>query len=244
METHHTREDISKFLIHLTRNSGGNSARDNLISILKEKEIEARNFHCLFSPKLKKLHFTELLKSKFKTVCFTETPLTQIKNLTKLIANRRIHLKPYGLVFWKSNLIKYGATPAIYVNSHGSKVREFLLKQFDIAFEDARSWKALKTIDENHLELVQYFSSINVISDRHNFLWEREWRHYGSFKFSYREIVAIIAEDTEEFLKLCDEKLSANVARTIRKIPIIHPDWSYEEVIESLSIQIWESNQS
>jgi hypothetical protein len=104
------RADISRFLVHLTRRTQGIDAEDNLINILMAKTIEARNFHCLFAPKIKKMELTTLLKGRFKTVCFTETPLDQIHKMTSDNYERKIRLRPYGIVFWRHELIQRGAT--------------------------------------------------------------------------------------------------------------------------------------
>ena len=79
------REDLSRFLIHLTRDLKYSSARDNLIGILKDKKIEARNAHCLVMHKLEQKGFSIVLRRKFRTVCFTEAPLSQVSQLTHQI---------------------------------------------------------------------------------------------------------------------------------------------------------------
>ena len=101
MKSPSERDDVSRFVVHLTRRYDETSAQKILISILNERKIEARNAHCLFSPLFSELGFSSLLKSKFKTVCFTETPLTQIASLCRTIPGRRIKLRPYGVVFYR-----------------------------------------------------------------------------------------------------------------------------------------------
>ncbi len=76
MKIPNNRDDLSRYLVHLTRDYDGELAQQNLVNILKEKIIEARNSHCLVMHKLEQLEFSKLLKNKFRTVCFTETPLT------------------------------------------------------------------------------------------------------------------------------------------------------------------------
>jgi hypothetical protein len=113
MDEHVNRDDFSRFLVHLCRDYGGKSARKNLRSILRLKHIEARNPHCLFQHKIKDIGFSEKLRRQFNTVCFTEAPLSQLRFLTRHIEGRRIQLKPFGLVFWKHNLLEAGANPAV-----------------------------------------------------------------------------------------------------------------------------------
>lgn len=64
-----TREDISRFLVHLTRDYEYD-AEDHLLEILKGKTIEARNAHCLFSPLIKSAKFSPVLKKEFKVMEF------------------------------------------------------------------------------------------------------------------------------------------------------------------------------
>ncbi|MDO8141829.1 MAG: hypothetical protein Q6358_10060 [Candidatus Brocadiales bacterium] len=242
MEIHHNREDLSRFLVHLTRDDDdGERASANLISILKDKTIFARNAHCLVMHKIKKMGFSDLLKSEFKTVCFTETPLTQIRQLVSEIKGRKIQLRPYGLVFWKDNLFDKGASPAQYINAKGTSISKFLLDQFDSIFEGITTLKKLKRVEVEHYEnIVHYYSLINVVGDKNDFLWEREWRHHGDFTFNYSDVVAIIANNPEGFEKWSEKKLGKTKHVYIKKIPIINPNWTYEELLENFAINIWE----
>jgi len=241
MEIQPNREDLSRFLVHLTRDYGGEPARSNLISILKDKTIFARNAHCLVMHKINKMGFSNLLKSKFNTVCFTETPLTQIRQLASEIEGRKIQLKPYGLVFWKDDLFNKGASPAQYINSKGTSITRFLLDQFDSIFMGIKTLTILKRAEADHYKnIVHYYSLINVVGDKNDFLWEREWRHHGDFAFNYRDIVAIIANNPEGFEKWSEKKLGKKRHDYIKKIPIINPNWTYEELLEHFAINIWQ----
>lgn len=233
------RDDLSKFLIHLTRDYSDSSATDNLVNILKQKKIKAKNPYCLFIHKLNQMDFSKVLKKKFNTVCLTETPLTQINMLSANIPNRKIKLKPYGLIFWKDDLLEKGANPAIYINARGTKLRNFLLNEFENQFSGVKTLKKFKENDDFYNEIIQYYSLINIISTNHDFSWEREWRFLGDLKFDYKEIVAIIAEDPDSFEKECEREINKNKFKKIQKIPIIDPNWNYEEVIEEMSYRIW-----
>lgn len=241
MEIHRNREDLSRFLVHLTRDYDGKSASSNLIRILEEKKIYAKNAHCLVMHKINQMGFSKLLKSKFNTVCFTETPLTQIKQLVSEIEGRKIQLKPYGLVFWKDDLFDKGSGPAIYINAKGTSVSKFLLDEFDSIFKKIATLKKLKKVESEHYKnIVHYYSLINVVQDKHDFLWEREWRHHGNFTFRYIDVVAIIAKNPKGFEKLCERRLGKAKYEYIKKIPIINPEWTYEELLEEIAIQIWQ----
>lgn len=234
------RSDLSRYLVHLTRNYKNESALDNLISILKTKTIQARNYHCLFSPKLRKMDISDVLKNSFKTVCFTETPLNQIKNLVQDIPDRSINLQPYGIVFWRDQLLEKGANSAIYLNAQGTDLRDYLIQQFDDQFRNVKTLRKLKKEDSYYNEIVQYFSLINVINDKYDFSWEREWRYHGDFKFNYRNMVAIVCDNPEKFEVICEKKLGTKALNFVKRTPLISPEWNYEQVIEELSIKLWD----
>src|SRR5262245_3160827 len=103
------REDLSRFLVHLTRDSRaqykvtGKTALDNFESILDEGMIRAKGIHCLHGKEVKKLD--QKIQSKFRVACFTETPLDQIDHLIG-IPGRTINLEAFGFVFEKSFLVE------------------------------------------------------------------------------------------------------------------------------------------
>jgi hypothetical protein len=241
MKIDREREDISRFLVHLTRDYKKSSSRSNLLKILQDKTIYARNAHCLVMHKLKSMGFSPVLQRNFNTVCFTETPLTQIKQLVSKIEGRKIQLKPYGLIFWKEDLFEKGSSPAIYINAKGTSIDKFLLDEFNSIFRDVKTLRKFRNVEAEHYKnIVHYYSLINVVKDEHDFMWEREWRHHGDFKFNYRDIVAIIAKDPEKFEKECQKSLSPRRYGWIKRLPIITPDWTYEELIEEFAITIWD----
>ena len=90
------REDISRFVVHLTRDdtetfgNGGATARENFESIIRHGCILAYRAHCLFNPKLSEL--PEQTQHKFKVACFTEVPLNQIHLLVRDIPGRQCNL--------------------------------------------------------------------------------------------------------------------------------------------------------
>ncbi len=239
------RDDLSRFLVHLTRNSGGISAEDHLISILKDEVIEARTGWCLFHHKFRQKKFTDILTAKFRTVCLPETPFTKLRHVAVHIPRRRIRLQPYGLVFLKSFLVEKGASPAIYVNGKGADgIRKYLLARFDQDFANKQRYdKFAKRFGEQAKAIIQYYSLINVISDKHDFAWEREWRHSGDLEFKMQRIFAIIAKEPDAFANRCEKKLSAKQMALVRRVPIVSLDWSTETIIENLSCSLWTAGQ-
>jgi hypothetical protein len=233
------RDDFSNFVVHLTRHYSGQSARENLISIIENKTIKARNAHCLFKYDITRLNLSVVLQNSFKTVCFTETPLLQIDRLTGDIPGRQVELEPYGLVFNKETLLKKGGNPAIYINGN-SHLKNYLLEQFRAHFRDIKSLRRFKQRQRlYHESIIQYYSLVNVISSNHDFTWEREWRFCGDFKFKYIDVVAIIARNPETFSRLCEKRLSKIKLMYFQRLPVISTDWTYEDILDAMSVQIW-----
>ena len=139
-------------------------------------------------------------------------------------------------------MIKAGANPAIYLNDDGTTLKKYLLNEFDRHFKDVDSLKSLKNNEEYHKEIIHYYSLINIMRDSHDFSWEREWRYPGNFKFSYEDIVAIVAKDPSDFIKKCKNICNLSTVSYIKRIPIISATWSYEDIIEEMSIKIWTKN--
>lgn len=230
------RNDVSNFIIHLSRDfkPANKKADDNLIKILKNKKIEARNYHCLFGHAIRKSKLTSPNKSKFKTACFTETPIDQILNLTEATDNRKILLRGFGLVFRRSKFLKDGGNPAIYINGNNDLKRE-LIDEFDALMNKAEGYAQDKRQSDLIDKCSMFYSLINIISTRYDFTWEREWRFVGDYKFNYSDVVAIIAENPADFKEKIKKHLSAlEEYKFINKIPIISPEWNHEELIDEL----------
>lgn len=229
------RDDVSRFLVHLSRDYDSIPAIENLVSILKLRKIEARNPHCLVAPILKKMQFTDMLQRKFNTICLTETPLHQVSKLIQEVPGRRIKLKPFGIVFRRDKLLSRGASPAIYINTDATQLRDYLLEEFRRTFSSTSSYRELKQDNLYPREIIRYYALVNIMGKGYDFSWEREWRFPGDLYFKYTEIVAIIAERREEFFEICENMLSAKQMKDIRRICVIEPNWSYEDMILRMS---------
>ena len=235
------RDDMSKFVVHLCRKHEGSTARQNLISILADRTIEARTAHCLFSPLFTKLQFTDVLQSAFKTVCFTETPLNQITPLCRKIPGRRFELQPYGLVFHRDHIFSSGGSPAIYINSDGTDLRDYLIEQFRAHFDGIKSLRKFKRNQRlRHEQIIQYYSFINKMGTGYDFSWEREWRFNGDFSFKYEDLVAIIAKSPLMLKTQIKKRIKGPRGNSLlRKIPIISPEWGYERIVDQFSRRLW-----
>jgi hypothetical protein len=234
------REDLSRFLVHLTRDFNGNTAEDNLLAMLKDQRIEARSAYCLFHKKFDQFAFSKVLKKRFRSVCLTEVPFTQLRHLAADISGRQIKLRPYGLVFRKLDLLERGASPAIYINAKGTSLRDYLVSQFDSHFKERSQYKKLKKDFGDEAEsIINYYSLINVINSSHDFSWEREWRYPGNLSFDFVELFAVIANDPDSFSKRYKKVFSGELLRQMQYIPIVSLQWNAERIIEELSIKLW-----
>jgi hypothetical protein len=215
------REDISRFVVHLTRDDtsdfeNGDSAKENFNTIITERRIAAFRPHCLYANRI-----PENLWKKYSVACFTEVPLTQLHMLTKDIPGRSIRMQPFGIVFSREFIISKGAQPALYINTYQSQnwLKEAADKIFEIAkknaFKKGKLWRILPFL--------------NAMNEKYDFTWEREWRVRGDVTFTPKDVICVILpEDGEKSLK---ENFAEN------GIPVISPNLSFEEIIGELSVQ-------
>ena len=219
------REDISQFIIHLTRDDRdtfgdtGSPARENFLSILKSRKIRAIQPHCLFNERLKKLSAVQ--RDKLKVACFTEVPLNQLHLLVSKIPGRRIKLESYGFVFTKEFITESVGQPAIYVNSYNGNLwlREAVDELFEVSYENnkfvGKTWRLLPFI--------------NAMHEKYDFSWEREWRVVGDLKFRLNDLVCVVLPNED------DEDLKEKLARS--GIAVISPGWTYEQIVTQLARQ-------
>jgi len=215
------REDISRFVIHLTRDdrgdfSDGGSAEENFRAIIEDRRIGAYQPHCIHSKEIPKN-----LRPCYSVACFTEVPLTQLHLLTRRIPGRKICLEPYGLVFSREFIINKGAQPAIYINSYNNNI--WLREAADVLCDIARS-KEFK-----NGKLWRFLPFLNAMHERYDFTWEREWRVRGDVQFKPEDVVAVVLpeKDSVEWR----EKFA------LRGVPVLTPGLSYEDIIGELSQQ-------
>jgi hypothetical protein len=177
--------------------------------------VNAIKPHCLHLPMLK--FQPKSIREKFKVACFTETPLTEVKNLLNI--PRKINLEAYGLVFERDFLLRKGAQPAQYFSEyHGNMAQRMAFDTiYNISAKNGftgKMWKILPLV--------------NVMHDGHDFAWEREWRVIGNVEFDLDDLVCVILPESETELR----KQMAT-----KSIAAIDPDWSHEQVVAELAIQ-------
>jgi hypothetical protein len=124
----HRRPDLSTFLVHFTRERGGTTAFDNLVSILVERRLKA-------GVKLGKAK--ELNVDGQEVVCFTETPLEHSWTLVQAIQGRQVNLEPFGVVFTKIWARERGVNPVWYIDATPASGHNWLVNHIDTLIERA-----------------------------------------------------------------------------------------------------------
>lgn len=219
------REDISQFIIHLTRDNrdtfeDGATARENFLDIIDSQKIIAVRPHCLFNKRLEK--FSQREQDKLNVACFTEIPLSQLHLLVREISHRQIQLEAYGFVFTKDFIVEKGGQPAIYINSYH---KNFLLKE-----------AVYEIFDHSHKNKIfngmmwRLLPFINVMDENHDFSWEREWRTTKDLEFRIDDLVCVILPSNGE------EELKQKIAKDYG-IAVISPGWTYEQIVIELARQ-------
>jgi len=183
------REDISPFLVHLTKTATSKKAKDVLKKILKERKLVAGN-----KPMSDAKYFlTGDKQNEFcRAISFTETPLNEIHCLIDIKA-RQIELEPYGLVFMKEELQKKGVSPVIYLNNEQNDIDNVIKSLCRLIYKDAASAKKI-------LPLISTFGRMLLKRKRIDFTWEREWRYpsvLGDLKFDKTHVFVGICPDDD-----------------------------------------------
>ena len=217
------RKDLSRFLVHLTRDdresfpTGGKTAEENFKAIINEKAIRAFRPHCLFNKAIEKL--PEQVQKDFHVSCYTEVPLQLIHRLVGKIPGRQFCFEPYGLVFTRQFILENDGEPVVYVNGYGpaKKALNSVSALYDAAVSE----------DGVQRRLYGILPFVNIMSKTYDFSWEREWRVKGRLEFTLGDIYCVIlpAEGAEKIR----DKLQAN------KVPCINPSYSPERIAEEIA---------
>lgn len=196
------RSDISPFLVHLTRSNSNQEAKEILGNIINERKLVAGDSEVSDAKFAITEEKRQKIRSLFKAICFTETPLNEVHCLLK-IKYRKINLEPYGLVFVKDNLRNKGVSPVLYFNNYAQGNKDNVFQTLCSLGLD----KKYKDIAAKILPLVAVFGyhinnpSGNYKSEKQiDFLWEREWRYpgiEGDLEFTENDIFIGLCPDDE-----------------------------------------------
>ncbi len=222
------RNDLSSFLVHLTRD-GSTNAKNNLKSIISSCVIEARNPFGIAKKKIEDSTIkdkTSLLDTQ-KCVCFTETPLEYVRLLTSDIDDRSIQFKPYGIAIPKKLGRKGDINPVWYLDITPSS--NWLTEPVNNLIDAALQSENFMQSDIAKLSpLIEQMGSGNTEYShyRKEFWWEREWRHVNHYCLPDKYFVFAPYSDFDEMEDLI-EKFSGHSITIL----LIDPIWSMEEII-------------
>jgi hypothetical protein len=206
------KHDFSPFLVHLTRDSDEVPARDVLKTILDENTLRAYNHFCYFSTALKKSENVPL-ESKFRVVCFTETPIGQIDVLLIPVAERKFKPEHYGLVFKKSYIREKGGNPVFYVTRQIAKPIYYLLYEAHIVGKE-----------QAPEQLCKLLALVSLCEEGNDWHWEREWRVVGDLEFDLNDI----------YCGLCPEGEISYFENRYAPVKFISPYWGINKILDKL----------
>jgi hypothetical protein len=219
------RTDLSTFVVYLTRDRVGRTARDALNDIIRDRTLKRG------SP----MGWADEQDDPFdpagqtqRVICFSETPLEHIYSQVAEIEGRRVKLAPYGVAFTKMVARRQGINPIWYVDM--TPGRDWVLKEaLEQLKEDAIATGRFH--DQPFARLAPFLEQMGTWSElsRKEFWWEREWRCTRDLFLPQGKVIWLCPEDEiddlerHDGLKLADHE------------PVIDPRWGLEQIIARLA---------
>ena len=210
------RQDLSQFLVHLTRSGTWRqwkdiynlrsdnyptlSPRGSLEDILKLGKIEARSPFGYFNFKVKMTTWSGQVlnqnsgvqRSWLQSVCFTETPVDFVQLQFQEIYGRSLQFEPYGLAFWEDSVRTKGGNPLFYFESRNQNL---IAAMDEIAtLPNCQRFSSFMPLVETFGPPVYKRAGSPTEID---FRWEREWRKPGDFVFSPSDIAFGFCEGSQ-----------------------------------------------
>lgn len=206
------KADYSHLLAHLTRSNPKMTAKEVLSQILDEGLLVAFNAFCICRYDFYQEEDADL-RNMLRVVCFTETPLEQIKLLLKNVYGREHQPDPYGLVFTKSFIREKGGNPVFYISSELAKpLRAFFLKNARKLPKSMFRVLALTSLCDDTEEV------------RNDWHWEREWRVVGHLDFKLENV----------YCGFCRQEDITYFQDKYAPIRFIDPRWSGKRILDEL----------
>jgi hypothetical protein len=224
------RSDLSTFVVHLTRDSYGISARDRLKTILRNRTLVAST---PFGQATKKLQDVGRPTDSQRCVCFTETPLEHVSLLTHEIDGRQCRFAPYGIAFTKKQARREGVNPIWYLDI--TPGHDWLTGPVDALIDSAIAAGGdfdVQPISKLAPLMDQMGSGARAadgVGYRKEFWWEREWRHVGDLSMPDSFLVLCPADEIVAFREIVDG-LDVRL-----HVGYFDPRWSLEQIIASLA---------
>jgi hypothetical protein len=209
------------------------SAKDNILSMLDSRKIEARN---PFGSGQQTALTDEGFQRSQRTVCFTETPLEHAWMMCAEIEGRTGRFSHFAIAFTKSWARSHHANPVWYVDISTRGGADWLM----VPIHQLRDEALAKAMDEGKslagypiakvLPFVEQMGPL-LSGRKKEWWWEREWRHAGDFYFDWDDVVALFAPVDEH------EDLHARLAESARGVgvpPLLDPEWGLERMISAI----------
>jgi hypothetical protein len=204
-----TWSDISEYVVHFTRDLESQNAYDNVISILWNQVIEARNPFGIGRPLCPDLESQNV-------VCFSEVPLHELGRIAQRRKSR------YGVGFSKRFARGNGANPIWYVEKNSEYYRALCeLMGSDASSSLSPIWQLTPLID----------APGDYNSGSYRFEWEREWRKAGDFRFTENDVAFLIVP-SEQHQAARDFFLAhhTDASGPSYLCTLIDPEWSGDDV--------------
>lgn len=231
------RADLSQFLIHLTKDGGfseftpySNGFRFNEQMVRAEASLE-RILQTTPNPQILARSPYGYFKMKIdypstprggvnpdwiKSVCFSETPLQEIRSFYQAVAAKRNQYKKFGLAFWTDTIRSKGGNPVLYIDSR----KPNLIQSLNRMLTSHQHWKDFYPFYETFGPQIIYPTKTS------DFRWEREWRLAGNLNFTLEELAFGICPE---------DKIPKFEALSNNKIVFIDPDWDISKLKQVLS---------
>jgi hypothetical protein len=216
------RTDLSTFVVHLTRDRDGWSARQVLDAIIRERLARA------YTPMGWARGQDDPGDRQAQTqrvVCFSEAPLKHIYSLVGEIEGRQIRLQPYGFALTKMAARRLGINPVWYVDMTPGH------DWISPAIEELRD-QAVGTGDFHRqpaariLPFFEWMGTWPTTDGQKEFWWEREWRHVGHLQLPESGVIWLCPEEEMDEL---------STAHGDRAQPCVDPRWGLEQIIARLA---------
>jgi hypothetical protein len=222
------RNDLSTFLVHLTRATGDRSALENLVSICAARTLEARTpvgwMRSIDDPE-------DVERQTQRAVCFTETPLEHVHALAGRITlwgrERSFPLEPYGVAISKMAARRIGVNPVWYVDMTPGRDWTLYAALNALAVEAQESSAFHEHPAARIFPFVEKMGRWDNNGRIREFSWEREWRHCGPLRLPSSGIIWLCpSSDIAELRARVGERAS---------YPWIDPTWGLERIIAHLA---------
>ncbi|MBN8536982.1 MAG: hypothetical protein J0M15_07995 [Deltaproteobacteria bacterium] len=229
-----SKADMSNFLIHLTKNGSYEdyipfapvpghfdfpktkfvTAKKSLIDILSGSKVSALAPFGHFKYEIPMCYKPRgnMPIGWLKAVCFSETPLSEIKSFytaTQNVTQKVNKYQKYGLAFSQLFVQSKEGHPVIYFDSNSKAIVSAINIQGNPV--NRQTCKPLLPLYESFGPKLHTAKGGST-----DYRWEREWRHVGDFTFRYDEIAFGLCP-SEEIIDF--EELTNN------KTCFIDPDW-------------------